>query len=198
MGLCGGCCSASCYQQILARVTVFPGLPRATVRQLRVPADASAIMEWLTDSDRREREWRRQDEARDDMQELRVVRLPNGGLRFESVLVRGDLVARHVIEDVAIQQHRIDRILRGQAARRRRRSRWVVKQRVTAEWLGDATSVTVRTRGRPVGWSLARHLLLGSNDTTTARLLADEASRLANFVVSGVADHFPGSGGTER
>jgi hypothetical protein len=179
-------------------VTVFPGLPRATVRQLRVPADASAVMGWLTDSDRREREWRRRVEAQEEIQESSVSRLQNGGMRFETVQVRGDLLARHVIEDVAIGEHKIDRILRGQAARRRRCSRWVVKQRITAERLGDATTVTVRMWGRPVGWSLARHLLLGSNDTTTARLLTDEASRLANFVVSGVADRFPGSEGTER
>ena len=47
-------------------------------------------MEWLTDSDLREREWRRQAEAREDLQESRVIRLPNGRLRFETVLVRGD------------------------------------------------------------------------------------------------------------
>ena len=186
-----------CSQQILGRVTLLPGVPRAAVRQLRVPADANAVMEWLTDSDRREREWRRQAEARGDIQHASVVRLPNGGLRVDSVLVRGDLVARHVIEDVAIQEHRIDRILRGQAARRHRRSRWVVKQRITVKSLGAAANVTVRTRGRPVGKSLALHFLLGSNDTTAARFLTEEASRFADFVASGVAGHFTGLGGTE-
>jgi hypothetical protein len=181
----------------LACVTLFPGLPRAAVRQLRVPVEPAAVMEWLTDSDRREREWRRQAEAREDLQESRVIRLPNGRLRFETVLVRGDLQARHIIEDLAIQEHRIDRIIRGQAERRNRRSRWVVKQRITIESLGDATNVTVRMWGRPVGRSLARHLLLGSNDPTTARLLTEEASRLADFVVSGVAGHFTRLRGTE-
>jgi len=72
----------------------------------------------------------------------------------------------------------------------------VVKQRITVESLGDATNVTVRMWARPVGRSLARHLL-GSSDTTTARLLTEEASRLADFAVSGVAGHFSGSQGTE-
>jgi hypothetical protein len=146
-------------------------------------------MGWLTDCDRREREWRRQVEAREDIRESSVVSLHNGGLRFQTVQALGDVVARHVTEDVAIEKHRIDRISRGQAARGRRCTRWMVKQRISAEWMGDATTVTVRTRGRPVGWSLARHLL-GSNDTTTARFLNEEASRFADFVVSGVADHF--------
>lgn len=189
-------------------MTMFPGLPRAAVRQLRVPAEATAVMEWLTDSDRREREWGRQVEVQEDIQESSVASLPNGGLRFESVLVRGDLVARHINEDVAIQEHRIDRILRGQAARpsrghfrwpgKQRITRWVVKQRVTVESLEGATNVTVRMWGRPAGRSLARHLLLGYNETTTARFLSEEACRLADLVVSGVAGHFAGSQGIER
>lgn len=111
-------------------------------------------------------------------------------MRLETVQVHGDMMASHVIEDVAIGEHKIDRILRGQATRGRRRSRWVVKQRITADRLGDATTVTVRFRGRPVGWSLAWHFL-GNHDVATARLLTDEASRLADLAVSGVADHFP-------
>ncbi len=45
-------------------MTLFPGLRGyAAERQLRVPAEASQVMGWLTDSDRREREWLRQVEA---------------------------------------------------------------------------------------------------------------------------------------
>jgi hypothetical protein len=171
---------------------VFPGFPRGMVRQLRVPADASAVMEWLTDSDRREREWRPRVEAREDIQESSAVRLQNGGLRFQTVQALGDSMARHIIEDVAIGKHQVDRVVRGQVARGRLRSGWMIKQRITAEWLGDATTVTVWMRGRPAGWGLVWHLL-GSNDTTTARLLTREASRLADITVSAVAEHFPGS-----
>lgn len=186
------CCRAACCRQILACVPVLPGLPRPTMRQLRVPADVPVVMGWLSDSGRREREWRRQVEARGDIQESSVTRLQNGGMRLETVQVLADTTARHVIEDVAIGEHSIDRIIRGQATRGHRRSRWVVKLRITAERLGDGTTVTVRMRGRPTGWSLAWHFLLGSHDVASARLLTDEACRLADLVVSGVADQFPG------
>jgi hypothetical protein len=162
-------------------------------QQLRVPADASAVMEWLTDSDRREREWRRQVEAREDIQKSSAARLQNGGLRFQTVQALGNSTARYVIEDVAIGQHQTDRIIRAQVARGRFRSGWMIRQRITAEWLGDATTVTVRMRGRPSGWGLVWHLL-GSNETTTARFLTEEASRLAGITVSAVAEHFPWAG----
>ncbi len=58
------------------------GLRRArAVRQLRVTADAQRVMEWLSDSGRREREWRRRVEQREDIGDLRADRLPDGGLR---------------------------------------------------------------------------------------------------------------------
>lgn len=155
-------------------------------------------MDWLTDSDRRERELRRQFEALEDIEELSIVRLPSGGLRYESTQVRAGLVARHIVEDAAIRTRGIDRVVRGQAARGRRRSRWVVRQRIRVESLADAVSLTVSTWGRPVGWTLARHLLLGGNDTTTGRILTEEAARLSDSVVDGVAGHFTTLRGTER
>ena len=170
-------------------------MARAAERKLRVTADPSAVMNWLTDPDRREREWRRDLEARRDVREANVVRLPGGGLRFESVLVRKDVVARHVIEDVAIQERSIDRILRGMAVRGRRRTRWIVKQRITVEWCSEGTDVAVHARGRPVGISLARHFLVGRDDTTTGRILTEEASRFADFVIAAVAGQFAGVGG---
>ncbi len=55
---------------ILVRVTLFPGLRHCVaVRQLRVPDEAPRVMAWLTDPDRREREWWRLVEARDDVQQ---------------------------------------------------------------------------------------------------------------------------------
>lgn len=82
-------------------MTLLPGWPRAAVRQLRVPADAGVVMDWLTDSDRRERELRRQFEGLEDIEELSIVRLPCGGLRYESAQVLSDLVVRHIVEDAA-------------------------------------------------------------------------------------------------
>jgi len=59
---------------ILAGVTWFPGWRRsAAVRHLRVPADAGQVMERLTDSDRRAREWRRQVEHRGELARPRVM-----------------------------------------------------------------------------------------------------------------------------
>jgi hypothetical protein len=73
-------------------------------------------MQWLTDSDRREREWRRLVKAREDIQQSNVGRLPNGGLCFDQVLMQGSRLWRHTTDDVAIQEHRIDRTL-GRASR---------------------------------------------------------------------------------
>jgi hypothetical protein len=183
---------------ILVRVTLFPGMRQcAAVRQLRVPAEAPRVMEWLTDSDRREREWRRLVEAREDIQQSSAGRLPNGGLRFDQVLRRGNLLLRHTTEDVANQEHRIDRTHRAQLAGPRMMPlRWVMKERVTVESLGDGTSITVRVRGRLAGMGRVLHLL-GSRDTTTARRLTEEASRRADFRVAGVAAHFTGPHDTD-
>jgi hypothetical protein len=66
-------------------------------------------MEWLTDPDRREREWRRLVGAREDVQQSSISRLLNGGLRFDQAVTRGNLMLRHTTEDVPIGEHRIDR-----------------------------------------------------------------------------------------
>lgn len=163
---------------ILVRVMLFPGLRQcAAVRQLRVPAEAPRVMQWLTDPDRREREWRRLVETREDIQQSGAGRLPDGGLRFDQVLRRGNLLLRHTTEDVVNQEHRIDRAHRAQLAGPRMMPlRWVMKERITVESLGDGTSLTVRVRGRLAGLGRALHLL-GYRDTTTARRLTEEASR---------------------
>jgi hypothetical protein len=149
-------------------------------------------MEWLTDPDRREREWRRLVEAREDIQQSSVGRLPNGGLRFEQVLRRGNLLMRHTTEDAAIRERRIDRTHRAELAGPRMLPlRWVMKERITVESLADGTGITVRVWGRLAGTSRVLHLL-GYRDTATARQLTEEASRRADFRVCGVAAHFSG------
>jgi len=169
---------------------LFPPQPRAALRQLQVSADASAVMGWLTDSDRREQEWRRRVQAHADIREASDIRLPNGRLHFESVHVHGDWTIRQIVEDVAIQERRIERILRGQATRPNfpGRSRWAVKQRITVESLGDATNIKVWTRGRPVGTSLVLYFLL--DDLALGRFLTEQASQIADSYASDIASHF--------
>jgi hypothetical protein len=148
-------------------------------------------MAWLTDSDRREQEWRRRVNARPDVQEPQVTRLPRGGLRFEQITVQRSVTAHQVVEDVAIGDRRIDRILRGQVTSPHflGRGRWVVKQCITVESLADAASITVRARGRPVGPTLV-HQYLGSSDTIWGRFLTQQASEWADSVIADVASHF--------
>jgi len=167
----------------------LPGSPRPALRQLQVPADAWAVRAWLTDQERRERDWRSRSEVASDIQQSSATRLPNGAMRFESVQARGNVVAQHVIEDITIEEGSITRMMRGQATRRHRHTRWELTQRITVESLGGAATVTVMVTGRPVGWSRVWHLL-GFNDTTTARILTDESSRWADFVVASVGGHF--------
>jgi hypothetical protein len=148
----------------LVRVTLFPGFrERAALRQLRVPADSCHVMEWLTDPDRRQREWRRLTEAQDGVQQSSVGRLPNGGLRFDQVVLRGHQLLRHTTEDVAILADTIDRVHRAHVEFARSRTliplRWVMKERVTVESVGDGTGVTVRVWGRAAGLSRVLHLL---------------------------------------
>jgi hypothetical protein len=183
---------------ILARVTLFPGLRQcAAVRQLEVPAERPRVMEWLTDADRREREWQRLIEAREDIQQSSIGRLPNGGLRFDQVVRQGNRQLRHTTEDVAVQEHRIDRAHRAHLAGPRMMPlRWVMKERVTVETLADGTNITVRVWGRLTGMGRVLHLL-GYRDTTTARWLTEEASRRADFRISGVAAHFTGPHDTD-
>jgi hypothetical protein len=111
-------------------------------------------MEWLTDPDRREREWRRLAEAEDSVRHSSVGRLPNGGLRFDQVVLQQNRLLRHTTEDVAILGDRIDRAHRAQVEFARSRTliplRWVMKERVTIESLGDGTCVTVRVWGQPL------------------------------------------------
>jgi hypothetical protein len=167
----------------------LPGSPRPALRQLQVPADAGAVRAWLTDQERRERDWRSRMEVASDIQQSSATRLPNGAMRFESVQARGNVVAQHVIEDITIEDGSITRIMRGQATRRRRHARWQLTQLITVESLGGTAMVTVMVAGRPAGWSRVRHLL-GFSDTTTARILAHESSRWADFVVASVGGHF--------
>jgi hypothetical protein len=177
---------------ILARMTLFPGLRQcAAERHLRVLAEASRVMGWLTDPGRREREWLRQVEAQEDIDEPSVARLPNGGLRFDYLFLRrGNVRQRHTTEDVAIQEHRIDRVHRARLTGPRAIPlRWELQQCVTVEPAGEATDVTVRIRGQMAGISRVLHLL-GWRDTTTARFLTGEASRGADSFVSAVAAQF--------
>jgi len=153
-------------------------------------------MAWLTDSSRREREWLPRVQAQQNVSEFSVTHLPSGGLRLEMLTRQGNLLIRQEIEDVAAHDGTIDRILRGEATRGRARTRWVVEQRITAEFQGAATKVTVRALGRPVGRSLGWHLL-GTNDTATARALTTQAAQWTDFVVMEVAGHF-GQDGADR
>ena len=121
--------------------------------------------------------------------------MPNGGLRFDQVVLQGNRLLRHTTEDVAIVEDRIDRAHRAHVEFARSRAlipfRWVMQERVTVESLGDETSVTVRVRGRPVGLSRVLHLL-GYRDTMIARHLEGEAARRTDFRARGVAAHFTG------
>jgi len=146
-------------------------------------------MAWLTDSDRREADWLDRVQELPRLVEYRTAHLPTGGMRFEWTALQGDVEVRQEIEDVAMGQRTIDRILRGQATRGRARTRWLVKERITVEFQGDATQVTARALGRPVGKSLARHLL-GINETATARALTAQATQWTDFVVASVTGHF--------
>jgi hypothetical protein len=167
----------------------IPGSPRPALRQLQVPADAGTVRAWLADQERRERDWRSRSEVASDIRQSRATWLPNGAMRFESVQARGNVVAQHVIEDISIEEGSITRIMRGQATRRHRHTRWQLTQRITVESRGGAALVTVMVAGRPVGWSRVWHLL-GFNDTTTARILTDQSTRWADFVVDSVGGHF--------
>jgi hypothetical protein len=102
--------------RILAGVTWFPGLRRAgAVRQLRVTADAQRMIEWLTDSGRREPQWRRLAGHRADIRDPHADRLPGGGLRYRYEWVDGRRVWRFTIEDVAVSGNTIERAHRGAA-----------------------------------------------------------------------------------
>ena len=71
-------------------------------------------MAWLTDSDRREREWLQQVEGRAVIQAPSLTRVPNGGLHLDwQYLRRGDVRQHHTSEDVAIGEHSIHRVHRG-------------------------------------------------------------------------------------
>ncbi len=176
---------------------VFPGLRQCVaVRRLRVPAEDSQVIAWLTDSDRREREWLRQVEAQEHIDEPSVARLPNGGLRFEYLWFRrGNVRQRYISEDVAIQEYRVDRVHRAFLTGPRLSTiplRWELQECVTVEQAGEATDITVRVQGEMVGIGRVLHLL-GWRDTRTARFLTGEASRGADSCVSAVAAQFTGS-----
>ncbi len=150
-------------------------------------------MGWLTDSDRRADEWRQRVGARPDIHEPHVIRLPGGGLRFEQVYVDRGSTTRQVVEDVAIRDHNIHRMLRGEVTSPHfvGRGRWIVKQRITVSSLEDATSIRVRTRGRPAGWTLA-YQHFGYADTTWGRRLTELAIQWTDSFVADVTNHFAG------
>jgi hypothetical protein len=85
-------------------------------------------------------------EAEDSVQQSSVGRLPNGGLRFDQVVLQGNRLFRHMTEDVAILEDQIDRAHRAHVEFARSRTliplRWVMQERVTVKSLGDETSVT--------------------------------------------------------
>ena len=176
---------------ILAGMTWFPGLRQSgAVRQLRVPADAGQVMRRLTDSDRREREWRRQVDQREDIREPRAGRLPNGGLRCRYEWVHGRLVWRFTTEDVAVTENMIERVHRGELARPRVMPvRWVISERILIEPAVSETGITVRVLARMAGLSSVLYLL-GYRDTTTARRLAELARRHADLTTATIAAHF--------
>src|SRR5260370_33080067 len=101
-------------------------------------------MGWLTDPDRREREWRRLVEAEDSVQQSSVGRLPNGGLRFDQGVLQGNRLLRHTTEDVAILEDRIGPAPRahGEFARLRPPDSLplVVRAAVSVEVVGDEGS----------------------------------------------------------
>jgi hypothetical protein len=176
---------------ILVGVTWFPGLRQCrAVRQLRVPADAAQVMGRLTDSGRREREWLRQVEQREDIREPRIGRLPNGGLRYRYEWVQGRLVWRFTTEDLAVTETTIERVHRGELARPRvLHVRWVLRERISVESAVNETGITVRVLGRMAGLSRVLHLL-GYRDTAMARRLAELAGLQADRTASAVAAHF--------
>jgi hypothetical protein len=176
---------------ILVGVTLFPGLRQCgAVRQLRVPADAAQVMERLTDSGRREREWLRQVGQREDIREPRVGRLPNGGLQCRYEWVQGRLVWRFTAEDLAVTENTIERVHRGELARPRVMPvRWVIHECISIESAVKGTDITVRVLGRMAGLSRVLHLL-GYRDTTTARRLTELAGLQADLTASAIAAHF--------
>jgi hypothetical protein len=177
--------------RILVRVTWFPGLRRAgAVRRLRVTADTQRMMEWLTDSGRREREWRRRVEERADIRDPHADRLPDGGLRYRYEWLDGRRVWRFTVEDVAVTGNTIERFHRGQLAGRRAVPvRWVITERICVEPAVNGADVTVRALGRMEGPSRLLHLL-GHRDTMTARRLAELARLQADQTGSAIAAYF--------
>jgi hypothetical protein len=172
-------------------VTWFPGLRRAgAMRQLRVTADAQQMMAWLTDSGRREREWRRLVEQRADIRDPHADRQADGGLRYRYEWLDGRTVWRFTIEDVAVTGNTIERVHRGQLVRPRAMPvRWVITERISVEAAVHGTDITVRALGRMAGPSRLLHLL-GHRDTMTADRLAELARLQADRTGSAIAAVF--------
>jgi hypothetical protein len=148
------------------------------------------MMEWLTDSGRREREWRRCVEQRADIRDTRADRLPHGGLRCRYEWADGRRVWRFRTEDVAVTGNTIELVHCGQLAWPRAMPvRWVISERICVESAGTGTDITVRALGRMEGPSRLLHLL-GHRDTTTARRLAELTRLQADQTVSVTAAHF--------
>jgi hypothetical protein len=172
-------------------MTWFPGLRQSgAVRQLRVPAEAGQVRQRLTDSDRREREWRRQVDQREDICEPRADRLANGGLHYRYEWVQGRLVWRFTTEDVAVTENMIERVHRGDLARPRVIPvRWVINERISIEPAVNETDLTVRVLVRMAGLSRVLYRL-GYRDTTTAGRLTELARRQADLTSAAIAAHF--------
>ena len=147
-------------------------------------------MQRLTDSDRREREWRRQVEQREDIHQVRADRLANGGLRCRYEWVRGRLVWRFTTEDVAVTENMIERVHRGELARPRVVPvRWIIHECITMEPAVNETAITVRVLGRMAGLSRVLYLL-GYRDTATAWKLTELARSQADLTAAATAAHF--------
>jgi len=149
-------------------------------------------MEWLTDADRRAAQWLRRTESAEHEHDGQpsIAALPNGGLRFDQTHRQGNLLTRYRAEDVTVAHNRIDRIHRLQQRRpRTMRVGWVMRERITVESHGHASTVSVRLRGRLTGLRQLVHLL-GYHDTATARALAADASYRADFRVREITAQF--------
>lgn len=175
-------------------MALFPGVPRAVTRNLEVTASAADVMRWLSDSGRREANWRSQTTFLESLPAWRVTQRRNGGLAFDYVQINGGTVVRRTVKDVAITPRRIERtILVRQttrtAPRLRRRSSWLYRQSIQVEPAGDAAGVRIRVRGRPARLTIVTHFLLGE-DSAQALRLTRLADKLADSTASALQRQF--------
>jgi hypothetical protein len=147
-------------------------------------------MEWLTDSGRREREWRLRVEQRADIHDPRAECLPDGRLRCRYEWADGPRLWRFTSEEVALADSTIDWVHRGQLARPRAMPvRWLIAERISVEPAVRGADVTVRALGRMAGPSRMLHLL-GHRDTAMAHRLTGLARLQADQTGSAIEAHF--------